>query len=105
MSDLLQMTPIQRLHLVKSTLNDQQVQPLANNLIKMRDLKQVYMSHNNLSNAALGMLADAIAVNVNIEEISMTHNDLSLPNGVKIIRALKNMNGLKKLSLNSCMLD
>lgn len=71
----------------------------------MRDLKQVYMSHNNLSNAALGMLADAIAVNVNIEEISMTHNDLSLPNGVKIIRALKNMSNLKKLSLNSCMLD
>ena len=51
------------------------------------------------------MLADAIAVNVKIEEISMTHNDLSLPNGVKIIRALKNMTSLKKLSLNSCTLD
>jgi Ran GTPase-activating protein (RanGAP) involved in mRNA processing and transport len=71
----------------------------------MRDLKQVYMSHNNMSNAALGMLADAIAVNTKIEEISMTHNDLSLPNGVKIIRALKNMTNLKKLSLNSCSLD
>lgn len=63
------------------------------------------MSHNNMSNAALGMLADAIAVNTKIEEISMTHNDLSLPNGVKIIRALKNMTNLKKLSLNSCSLD
>jgi Ran GTPase-activating protein (RanGAP) involved in mRNA processing and transport len=63
------------------------------------------MSHNNLSNNALGMLADALAVNVKIEEISMTHNDLSLPNGVKVIRALKNMTGLKKLSLNSCTLD
>lgn len=51
------------------------------------------------------MLADAIAVNVHIEEISMTHNDLSLPNGVKIVRAFKNMTNLKKLSLNSCMLD
>ena len=71
----------------------------------MRDLKQVYMSHNNMSNSALGMLADAIAVNTKIEEISMTHNDLSLPNGVKIIRALKNMTNLKKLSLNSCSLD
>ena len=71
----------------------------------MRDLKQVYMSHNNMSNAALGMLADAIAVNTKIEEIIMTHNDLSLPNGVKIIRALKNMTNLKKLSLNSCSLD
>ena len=71
----------------------------------MRDLKQVYMSHNNMSNAALGMLDDAIAVNTKIEEISMTHNDLSLPNGVKIIRALKNMTNLKKLSLNSCSLD
>lgn len=63
------------------------------------------MSHNNLSNNSLGMLADAIAVNTHIEEISMTHNDLSLPNGVKIIRALKNMTNLKKLSLNSCTLD
>jgi Ran GTPase-activating protein (RanGAP) involved in mRNA processing and transport len=51
------------------------------------------------------MLADAIAVNTKIEEISLTHNDLSLPNGVKIIRALKNMTNLKKLSLNSCTLD
>lgn len=105
LADLLQMTPIQKLHLVKSTLSDAQVQPMANSLIKMRDLKQVYMSHNNLSNNALGMLADALAVNVKIEEISMTHNDLSLPNGVKVIRALKNMTGLKKLSLNSCTLD
>ena len=71
----------------------------------MRDLKQVYMSHNNLSNNSLRMLADAIAVNTKIEEISLTHNDLSLPNGVKIIRALKNMTNLKKLSLNSCTLD
>jgi len=71
----------------------------------MRDLKQVYISHNNLSNNSLGMLADAIAVNTKIEEISLTHNDLSLPNGVKIIRALKNMTNLKKLSLNSCTLD
>lgn len=81
------------------------MRPLADNLIKMRDLKQVYMSHNKLSNESLGMLADAIAVNIEIEEISLTHNDLSLPNGLKLIRALKNMKQLKKLSLNSCMLD
>ena len=49
------------------------------------------MSHNKLSNESLGMLADAIAVNIEIEEISLTHNDLSLPNGLKFIRALKNM--------------
>lgn len=81
------------------------MRPLADNLIKMRDLKQVYMSHNKLSNESLGMLSDAIAVNIEIEEISLTHNDLSLPNGLKLLRALKNMKQLKKLSLNSCMLD
>ena len=81
------------------------MRPLADNLIKMRDLKQVYMSHNKLSNESLGMLSDAIAVNIEIEEISLTHNDLSLPNGLKFVRALKNMKQLKKLSLNSCMLD
>ena len=67
------------------------MRPLADNLIKMRDLKQVYMSHTKLSNESLGMLADAISVNIEIEEISLTHNDLSLPNGLKLIRALKNM--------------
>ena len=63
------------------------------------------MSHNYMSNEALGVLSDALALNVNIEELSLTHNDLSLPNGVKLIRALKNMTLLKKVSLNSCNMD
>jgi Ran GTPase-activating protein (RanGAP) involved in mRNA processing and transport len=63
------------------------------------------MSHNFMSNEALGVLANAIAQNTEIEELSLSHNDLSLPNGVKMIKALKNMGNLKKLSLNSCNVD
>ena len=63
------------------------------------------MSHNHLSNDAVGWLADALAVNRGIEELSMTHNDLSLPTGIRVIQALKNMPNLKKVTLNSCMLD
>lgn len=97
--------PMTKLHLLKNKLTDLQVEPLAAGLKKSRDLRSVYMSHNFMSNEALGILSDALALNVGIEELSLTHNDLSLPNGVKLIRALKNMPNLKKISLNSCNMD
>ena len=97
--------PMQKLHLLKNKLTDLQVEPLAAGLTRSRDLRSVYMSHNYMSNEALGVLSEALALNVGIEELSLTHNDLSLPNGVKLIRALKNMTHLKKISLNSCNLD
>jgi len=97
--------PMQKLHLLKNKLTDLQVEPLAAQLSRERNLKSVYMSHNYMSNEALGILSDALALNVGIEELSLTHNDLSLPNGIKLIRALKNMKGLKKISLNSCNMD
>ena len=50
------------------------------------------------------MLAEGLAVNQQIEEIQFTHNDLSLPQGQTLIRALKNLPILSKLSLNSCNL-
>lgn len=55
-----------------------------------------------MSDRALGMLAEGLKVNTGIEEIQFTHNDLSLPNGIAVIGALKNMPALSKLSLNSC---
>ena len=48
------------------------------------------------------MLAEGLRVNAGIEEIQFTHNDLSLPNGLAVIRALKQLPLLSKLSLNSC---
>ena len=62
------------------------------------------MSHNNISDRALGMLAEGLRVNVGIEEIQFTHNDLSGPNGLVVIKALKSLPKLAKLSLNSCNL-
>ena len=62
------------------------------------------MSHNNMSDRALGMLAEGLIVNVGIEEIQFTHNDLSLPNGLAVLRSLKTLPNLSKLSLNSCNL-
>jgi len=97
--------PMQKLHLLKNKLTDLQVEPLAAQLSRERNLKSVYMSHNYMSNEALGILSDALALNVGIEELSLTHNDLSLPNGIKLISALKNMKSLKKVSLNSCNMD
>jgi len=96
---------MQKLHLLKNKLTDLQVEPLAAQLSRERNLKSVYMSHNYMSNEALGILSDALALNVGIEELSLTHNDLSLPNGIKLISALKNMKSLKKVSLNSCNMD
>jgi len=74
-------------------------------MIATKNLRLLYMSRNNLSDNALGLLADAVAVNTSIVEVSFTHNDLSLPKGQDFVRSLKNLTILKKLSLNSCMLD
>jgi len=57
-----------------------------------------------MSDRALGMLAEGLIVNVGIEEIQFTHNDLSLPNGLAVLRSLKTLPNLSKLSLNSCNL-
>lgn len=57
-----------------------------------------------MSDRALGMLAEGLKVNAGIEEIQFTHNDLSLPNGIVVIQALRNLPILAKLSLNSCNL-
>ena len=70
-----------------------------------KNLKYLYMGNNNLSNKSLGMLAEGITANVGIEELSFTHNDLSLENGKNFIMSLQNLYNLRKLSLNSCLLD
>jgi|694.fasta_scaffold128726_1 hypothetical protein len=63
------------------------------------------MGNNTLSNKSLGMLAEGVAVNTGIEELSFTHNDLSLENGRNFINSLQNLYNLRKLSLNSCMIE
>lgn len=63
------------------------------------------MGNNTLSNKSLGMLAEGVAVNTGIEELSFTHNDLSLENGRNFINSLQNLYSLRKLSLNSCMIE
>lgn len=104
LSDLLVVVPVRKLNLVRNKLTDAQVEPLKQSLVSKRDLKILYMSHNKMSDRALGMLADGLKVNAGIEEIQFTHNDLSLPNGLAVIRALRQLPMLGKLSLNSCNL-
>ena len=96
--------PVRKLNLVRNKLSDAQVEPLKQSLVSKRDLKILHMSHNNMSDRALGMLAEGLKVNAGIEEIQFTHNDLSLPNGIAVISALRNLPELSKLSLNSCNL-
>lgn len=67
-----------------------------------KNLKHVVMSHNTMSDKALGILASGLEVNTGIEEFNFSHNNLSLPNGRKVLMALRNMHNLKSLSLNSC---
>ena len=95
---------MRKLNLVRNKLSDAQVEPLKQSLVSKRDLKILHMSHNNMSDRALGMLAEGLKVNAGIEEIQFTHNDLSLPNGIAVISALRNLPELSKLSLNSCNL-
>ena len=102
LSALLVKVPVRKLNLVRNKLSDPQVEPIKQSLVANRDLKILHMSHNNLSDNALGMLAEGLTVNSGIEEIQFTHNDLSLPNGQTVIRSLKNMPQLEKLSMNSC---
>ena len=105
LAQLMGVVPVKKLSIVHSKLYDEQVAPIKQNLLSTRNLKFLYMSHNQMTDKALGMLGEGLAANIGIEEVQFTHNDLSLPNGAVFIAALKNMAGLKKLSLNSCNLE
>ena len=105
LGDLLIVVPVRKLHLVRNKLTDSQCSPIRDNLLSTKNLKFLYMGHNNISDKGLGMLSGGIQANTGIEELSFTHNILRGESGIKFAKCLGYLYNLRKLSLNSCMMD
>ena len=75
---------------------------ISRSLQKISLLRKLCINHNNITDEAADNIAAAISCNIHLQEFDISENNLLTPAGViKIMKALKDLNTLRKLYISN----
>ena len=94
------------IHLKELNLGYNILQPLCilkitRSLLKVSSLTKLYINHNNITYEAAGDIATVVSCNLNLQEFDISGNNLQTAGIIKVMKALKGINTLRKLYISN----
>ena len=77
------------------------IQKITGSLQKVSSLTKLYINHNNITYEAADDIAAVISCNLNLQEFDISGNNLQTTGVIKVMKALKGINTLRKLYISN----
>ena len=92
---------LQEFNLCTSMVQASGILNISRSLQKISSLRKLYINHNNITYEAAGNIAATISSNKNLQEFDISGNNLQTAGVIKIMKALKGLNTLRKLYISN----
>ena len=92
---------LQEFNLCANMVQASGILKISRSLLNILSLTKLYINHNNITYKAADNIAAAISRNKNLQEFDVSGNNLLTADVIKIMKALKGLNTLRKLYISN----
>ena len=92
---------LQEFNLCANMVQASGILKISRSLQKISSLRKLYINHNNITYEAADNIAATISSNKNLQEFDISGNNLLTAGVIKIMKALKGLNTLRKLYISN----